>query len=111
MFSALQNHDMRLDAKMHKDTGLLLYSRHSINLKRVSRLEQHHVESIWIEVSIKRSKPILMGFIYRNPSEHVDCFFKFNSMMREVNIQGDFNVDLLKPNARWNQLYESYNLH
>ena len=57
---------MRLDPKTHKDTGLLLYFSHSVNLKRASYLEQHNTESIWTEVCLNRSKPILMGFTYRN---------------------------------------------
>ena len=75
---------MRLDPKTHKDTGLLLYFSHSVNLKRASLLEQHNTESIWIEVSLKRCKPILVGFTYRNPSERTDWFDRFTLMMDAV---------------------------
>ena len=75
---------MLLDLKTHKDTDLLLYFSHSINLKHVSHVEQHQIESIWIEVSLTRSKPILTGFIYRNPSERVEWFERFDSMMNAV---------------------------
>ena len=74
---------MRLDPKTHKDTGLLYFS-HSVNLKRASHLEQHNTESIWIEVCLKRSKPILVGFTYRNPSERTDWFDRFTLMMDAV---------------------------
>ena len=93
---------MRLDPKTHKDTGLLLYFSHSVNLKRASHLEQHNTESIWIEVCLKRSKPILVGFTYRNPSERTDWFDRFTLMMdavcleaKEIILLGDFNINLL----------------
>ena len=109
---------MRLDPKTHKDTGLLLYFSHSVNLKRASHLEQHNTESIWIEVCLKRSKPILVGFTYRNPSERTDWFDRFTLMMdavcleaKEIILLGDFNINLLKPHIKWNHLYENFNLH
>ena len=133
MYSVLQNPDyqimyliltysgynvIRLDPKTHKDTGLLLYFSHSVNLKRASHLEQHNTESIWIEVCLKRSKPILVGFTYRNPSERTDWFDRFTLMMdavcleaKEIILLGDFNISLLKPHIKWNQLYENFNLH
>ena len=109
---------MCLDPKTHKDTGLLFYFSHSVNLKRASHLEQHNTESIWIEVCLKRSKPILVGFTYRNPSERTDWFDRFTLMMdavcleaKEIILLGDFNISLLKPHIKWNQLYENFNLH
>ena len=109
---------MRLDPKTHKDTGLLLYFSHSVNLKRSSHLEQHSTESVWIEVCLKRSKPILVGFTYRNPSERSDWFDRFTLIMdavclesKEIILLGDFNTNLLKPHIKGNQLYEKFNLH
>ena len=107
-----------LDPQTHKDTGLLLYFPHSINLKRASLLEHHNTESVWIEVCLKLSIPIPMGFTYRKPSERINWFDRFSLVMdavclevKEVILLGEFNIKLLKPNIRWNQLYESFNLH
>ena len=109
---------IRLDPKTHKDTGLLLYFSHSVNLKRASHLEQHNTESIWIEVCLKRSKPILTGFTYRNPSERTDWFDRFTLMMdaglsrnKRNNITGDFNINLLKPHINGINCKEDLNLH
>ena len=74
----------RLDPKTHQDIGLLLYFSHSVNLKRASHLEQHNTESIWIEICLKRDKPILVGFTYMNPSERTDWFDRFTLMMDAV---------------------------
>ena len=63
---------LRRDPIIHKETGLAIYIHNSVNFRQVSRLEQHHVESMWLEVYIKNSPPILIGFCYRNPSERLD---------------------------------------
>ena len=71
-----------------------------------------------ITCSIKGSKPILIGFIYRNPSERIEWVDRFNLMMdavanesKAIILLGDFNIDLLKPNKHWVQAYEMCNLH
>ena len=109
---------MRLDPQTQKDTGLLLCFSHSVNLTRASHLEQHNTESVWIEVCLKRSKPILVGFTFRNPSERTDWFDRFTLVMdavfleaKEILLLGEFNTNLVKPHIKWNQLYENVNLH
>ena len=58
-----------------------------------------------------------MGFTYRNPFERTDLFDRFTLMMDAVCLEakeillGDFNINLLKPHIKWNQLYENFNLH
>ena len=108
---------VRKDPKLQKETGLLVYISQCITFKRISYLENLSVESVWIEISFKRSKPVLVGFIYRNPTERVDWIDKFDLMMdavandsKETIILGDFNIDLLKPNKNWIQTYENHNL-
>ena len=98
-------------------TGLILYSSISLTYKRITAFENCGVESMWIEISIKRSKPVLAGFLYRNPSEHVDWFEKFQDMMEAVSLTGnevilfgDFNIDFLRNDHKWQQIYENYGL-
>lgn len=107
--------NIRLDPKHPKETGLILYYSDLLNIKRISSLEHFGVESIWIEIGLKHSKPIIAGFVYRNPAEHVDWLDKFNLMMeaatlttKEIIIMGDFNIDLLKTHASWRLIYEQY---
>ena len=92
-----------LDPTGLKTTGLLLYFASSMNCIRLHGLETHGVESMWLKVSIKHSKPFLVGFVYRNPAKSIDWLERFNSFMddvimmnREVILFGDFNIDLLK---------------
>ena len=75
---------VRKDPKLQKETGLLVYISQCITFKRISYLENLSVESVWIEISFKRSKPVLVGFIYRNPTERVDWIDKFDLMMDAV---------------------------
>ena len=108
---------VRLDPTLSKQTGLILYISQTVTYKRIISLEKYQVETIWIEITMKKSKPILVGFIYRNPSEHADWLDHFNELMEavaltdnEIILFGDFNIDLMKPNKRWTQLYESFGL-
>ena len=108
---------LRLDPTGLKTTGLLLYFASSMNCIRMHDLETHGVESIWLKVSIKHSKPFLIGFLYGNPAECIEWQERFNSLMddvimmnREVTLFGDFNIDLLKPKQKWNQTYTMHSL-
>ena len=51
---------LRLDSTGLKATGLLLYFASSMNCIRMHGLETHGVESIWLKVSIKHSKPFVV---------------------------------------------------
>ena len=69
---------LRLDPTGLKTTGLLLYFASSMNCIRMHGLETHGVESIWLKISIKHSKPFLKGFLYRNPAECMEWQERFN---------------------------------
>ena len=99
------------------ETGIVVYINQSVKFKRMEQFENHNVESIWLEIYLKNTKPILAGFLYRNPAERVNWRDRFISMMDQVTLEskeiillGDFNIDLLKPQRPWIQTYESYNL-
>ena len=100
-----------------KSTGLLVYYASVLNCNRLIKFEKYGVESIWIQITMKHSKPLLTGFIYRNPSEKVDWKDSFNTLMDDVSLlcfetilMGDFNIDLLKSNRKWEQIYTIHGL-
>lgn len=100
-----------------KETGLLLYISESIQFKRLYHLEQYQIESIWIEISIKHSSSIILGFIYRHPDENINWIDNFTSMIDAVLLEskdyfilGDFNIDLLKSNKTWTDRVQLCNL-
>lgn len=99
---------IRNDPQKSGETGLLVYVSESVTFKRLTHLETHSVESLWIEIKLKKSSPLLIGFCYRNPAERASWSDNFISMMdavllesKETVILGDFNIDLLKPHKPW----------
>ena len=75
------------------------------------------MEAVWLEISIAKSSPILVGFCYRNPACRVDWIDAFTEIMdrvsfesKEIILLGDFNIDLTKANPRWKNIFDSYNL-
>ena len=66
------------------ETGIITYISASLNAKRLEHLEQY-IESIWLEIKIKNTTPILVGIIYRNPDERVEWADRFcNSLCLET---------------------------
>ena len=108
---------IRKDSTVPNTTGLLVYVHDTLTYKRLAHLENFSVESIWLEIKLKRSNPIRMSFLYRNPLEKVEWMEKFSSLMdaasldaSEIILLGDFNIDLLKPQTSWLDITSSYNL-
>ena len=99
------------------ETGMLLYHSHNINIKRLEEFEKYEVESFWIEIKVKATKPFRVGFIYRNPAEKADWFDNFSNMMEAVSVQptdififGDMNINILQPHPTWKKTYQKFNL-
>ena len=109
---------LRKDVKAKLQTGIIAYVHQSVNHKQLSKFDVYNIECLWIEVRLKGSKPLAVGFMYKNSAEHVDWYDRFNDMMdsvsndySEVIIMGDFNINLLEGHDKWKDMYESCNLH
>ena len=99
------------------ETGVIAYVSTTLNFARCYQFEKYGVECIWLEVKLKHSAPLLIGFIYRNPDERVDWIDNFSSMIDAVTLQskeyillGDFNIDLSKVNDSWLDTISQCNL-
>ena len=111
---SIPNHILiRRDKQYDKHTGLAVYihSSQAQYLKRREDLEVKEIECIWIELRLNPSTPLLVCFIYRNPSETANWLDKFETMLdnipdknHEIIIEGDINIDLNKPHASWEHL-------
>ena len=99
--------------------GVALFVNENYDIFERSDLKTQNdcFESVWVEIKNTRNKNILRGCIYRHPKHDRSEFMIYletslknvSSENKEVNICGDFNVDLLKINEINNyQLY--YNL-
>ena len=109
---------LRRDPKTSNETGLIIYISNSLSYKHLSHLDHPGVESIWLEICIAKSSPILVGYCYRNPASRVNWIQDFMEMMDNVTFQGkelillgDFNIDLNKPNQQWTNYLTTCNLH
>ena len=102
---------------MHRDsnyalcTDLALYVHKSIE-NRVSRrsdLEIKTIECIWIEITDSKTKPVLVGYVHRNPASSQEWSDEFINMMDKVTenneiilLLGEFNINLFKQPSAWN---------
>ena len=71
--------------------------------KRTDLMENKDTECIWIEIYRPKSKPLIIGGIYRpldatldtHLSDFEDQLQKLDHTKTEIAIMGDFNVDML----------------
>ena len=119
--------DSRLDARitdnlisiidytvLRRDSGypcLALYVHKSIenSVRRRLDLETEAIECIWVEIKDSKTKPLLVGYVYRNPASSQGWPDDFISMMDKITeynanilLLGDFNIDLFKQPPTWN---------
>ena len=84
----------------------------------MSHIDQPGEETVWLEISVAKSTPILAGFCYRNSASLIDWMDAFIEMMdrftlssKEFILLDDFKADLKKTNQQWKNCVDSYNLH
>ena len=96
---------LRRDSGYPLHTGLALYVHKSIenSVRRRLDLETEAIECIWVEINDSKTKPLLVGYVYRNPASSQGWPDDFISMMDNVTecnannlLLGDFNIDLFK---------------
>ena len=57
---------IRRDANVKLENGIIVYVSNSLHYYRKHELENHGVESVWIEVKLKNVAPLPIGIIYKN---------------------------------------------
>ena len=101
----------RLDRNRHGG-GVLFYVNEQLESHPLKHLTDLNIESIWIKVCLKKSKPIFLSVVYRPPAsndsdlESTDricaylkqCCLKL-TQEKECFILGDFNCNMLKKYA------------
>ena len=84
--------------------GVCFYVKDGISFKERSDLSHDIIENIYIEISIKKSKPLIVGCFYRPPDSSKYLSKDFNDHLiqnidkisrenKEMIIMGDFNID------------------
>ena len=101
---------IRRDAQQPGHTGVAVYIHDSIRHITCRRedLESKSVESVWVEVKANHSAPLLVAFIYRNPSSSFQWFDDFTAMLdkakqfsSDIVLLGDFNINMFLSNPAW----------
>ena len=90
-------------------SGLVLYFKEALNLKRRYDLESSNIETLWADVILPNSKPVLICPVYRPPdarSGWIDLFEKAVSTAQttghEFLLMGGFNIDMATcSNNKW----------
>ena len=92
----------RKDNNSNGGGGIIVYVRHGINAKRRLDLEINDIACIWLEITTCKSKPFLIGNMYRPPDSKVEFIDRFESFIdnvpsegKEIILCGDFNKNLL----------------
>ena len=106
----------RKDRKGKSGGGILVYVSQLLNYKRRPDLEGE-IETIWLEISLPNSKPILYCSAYRPPSAPVAWVDLFTKQIEhasccgnEVIISGDMNINLMQdPPKYWSDALEVFN--
>ena len=87
--------------------GAMIYAAEYLNTKKSCRLSKKDQEAVWIEVKLKKVKPIFICSLYRPPSskdidnvekctEYLSSCVNILPQNAEIFIMGDFNVDVSK---------------
>ena len=121
---SLENYQMlRSDRGHRKGGGVAIYAKKDIKFKLRSDLHIENTEHIFIEILNTDAKNIIVGMIYRAPSDNIDIFLKnFDACLnviaqenKEVYVMGDFNINLLKTDNNTTltflSILSSYNFH
>ena len=76
--------------------------RNGINAKRRIDLETNKIACIWLEITVGKSKPFLIGNMYRPRDSKVEFIDRFEKFIDNVSgegkgniLSGDFNKNLL----------------
>ncbi len=80
--------------------GIVCYVRESIECNRRSEFEISNIETMWLEIILPKSRPLLVCTVYRPPdarSNWIDGFEDELSVAHGTNLEvilmGDFNID------------------
>ena len=109
----------RKDREINSGGGLLVYVKDGTSANRRADLELKDLECIWLEIKPKKSKPFLVGNIYRPPNSKIewnaifeDCIENVLKEEKEIYLMGDINRDLLSNNVKkaWSDYMEPFGL-
>ncbi len=95
----------RLDRQKSRGGGLVVYVPNTLKATLREDLDNHQMETIWIELNLNR-QTILLCNLYRPPNSGIAFFDHLDSMIesslncrKEVILMGDFNCNVMTSNS------------
>lgn len=100
----IDNYNIARNDRNREGGGACIYIRSDLPFNIREDLHHDEIEAIWVDIFLPRSKPLLIGTVYRPERPlHVTNFVEnFEQVLAKINhshevyILGDFNVDLVK---------------
>ena len=114
---------IRTDRKNGRGGGVAFYLNDKLKFKIRNDISIRDTETLFIEILNKQNKNIIVGLIYRPPSNPLDPFFDdldayihiLSTENKHIYLMGDFNIDLLSTTQthgqRLKNLLYTYALH
>ena len=87
---------IRKDQNRH-GRGVCLYIRNDLSFNIRNDLQTMSIESVWIDILLPKTRPILVGSVYRPPNQQ-DFLDEFEQQLKRIDIDqecyilGDFNI-------------------
>ena len=103
-FNIANYHMIHADRKKGRGGGVAMYINFQLKYKIRKDIYIDGIENLFIEIDNKYGKNIIVGTLYRPPSNNINNFIdkldeELDKMSREnkhIYIMGDFNIDLSK---------------
>ena len=102
--------------------GVIIYVADSLESYPIDEFYNKDIEALWTKICLRRSKPLVIGAIYRPPGKGKDLV-KMGEIMsymseikskldvnQEVHICGDFNCNMLKRTGLSSSIHDICNL-
>lgn len=93
----IDNYNIARSDRCINGGGVCMYIRKDLAFSPRSDLHSNNIETLWIDILLPKTKPILIGTVYRPPKDN-DFFEYFEEQISkispgcEIYILGDFNI-------------------
>ena len=106
----IENYSIVRKDRTRNGGGVCSYIRDDISFTLVQDISVNELESVWIELLLPKSKPIIVGTCYRPPKQNnfLELFDLILNKIRpecEIIILGDFNICMKNKNS---DIYKKY---
>ena len=94
---ALHGYNIKRKDRNANGGGVCIYIKDTLAFNPQTDLDNEHLEALWIDILMNKSKPILVGCVYRPPKQsnflqHFQETLSEVPTERETIILGDFNI-------------------